>query len=116
MRALFSNRQNSHAGQLSGWRSVVCYFCTLVMFLPIATLLPLNLMQQFRLASEEEAHTPGVTVAETRDERRKPPTRLEGRMDSAKSSTFPRMRIGRSSTAARGEYRFLNGTGAQLLC
>ena len=94
----------------------MCCLCVLAVSLPTATLLPFNLLQQFRLVSEEEVETGGLTLAEARVERRNPPpvpvrqTHLAHRPNSSRGD------LPGACAASRGEFRFLNGTGSRLLC
>jgi hypothetical protein len=86
------------------------------MLLPLASWLPAALMLQFRLASEEEMHSAGMTEAETSEVRRKIAARGKGRKIPRGRTQSTRVLSRQLPTADRSEFRSLNGTGALLRC
>ena len=99
---------------MMGWRLAVCWLCILGMSFPVASFLPVNLMQQFRTQSEEEVETEHGS-AEGMEERRSAPPPPPRRF-SATRRWSARLSLHHRATGDRSEFRSLNGTGARLRC
>lgn len=88
----------------------------LMILLPTASWLPANLIFQFRLASEEEVESHGVTLGATTEVRRKIVRLPKGRRLPLSQEASSRLHLAPWHSADHSEFRFVNGTGALLRC
>ena len=98
------------------WRSLVSVLCMVVLMAPTASCLPLSLVLQFRLVSEEEVHTVGETLVVTTEVRRKTAKLPKSRPWPIAHDALARVRSSHVPAGDQSEHRLLNGTGAPLRC
>ncbi len=111
-----ANLTTSMTRDTAPWRRVMSILCIVIMVLPTASWLPKSLILQFRLSSEEEVETVAETLGQTTVVRRKPLRRPnDGKRPVCRRWTL-QLVLGHFPASSRGEFRFVNGTGAPLRC
>jgi hypothetical protein len=111
-----ANLNTSTLRETALWRRVMSVLCIVIMVLPTASWLPKRLILQVRLSSEEEVETVAETLGQTSVVRRKPFRRPSGGKRPLCRRFTPQMVLGHFPASSRGEFRFVNGTGAPLRC